>query len=126
MEFEKFSFRTISSLDPPNRFSWFLSYYVKNGQSNVVVRKLNPDFDLRSQQRPLNFVFEKLTPNIYPKGTVKTGPLRGVNFEFEHQAAQKKDVSNFDLQSVKTLLCGSNEMGVKKHLLLSNASSQNL
>lgn len=92
----------------------------------MVVRKLNPDFDLRSQQRPLNLVFEKLTPNIYPKGTVKTGPLRGVNFEFEHQAAQKKDVSNFDLQSVKTLLCGSNEMGVKKHLSFERCQPQSL
>lgn len=95
----------------------------KNVQSNVVVRKLNHDFDMRSQQRPLNLVFEKLTPNIYPKCTVKTGPLKGVNFEFEHQAAQEKKI--FQLLMYNPLKhcyvvenrVRSNEMGVKKHLL---------
>lgn len=44
-------------------------------------------------ERPLKLFFEILTPKFYPRNTVITGPLRGLNFEFQHQVAQEETFS---------------------------------
>lgn len=44
-------------------------------------------------ERPLNLFFDKIIPTFYTKSTVITGPLRGLNFEFQHQVAQEETFS---------------------------------